>query len=727
MTFLQPLFLAGLLGALVPIVIHLIHRRRPRKQPFPAIELVISSVKRVERRWRLRRILLLASRVLLIAAFAIAASRPLWSPDTTGERVPTGPVRWAIVIDTTLSMRAQYDGTTSFARALTEARNRIDALGPEDMAVVVAAASPPRLLVRRPTADQAILLDALDDLEAGFMPGDLSEAVSTAVQALGRQGASEETAPGKDENAGFSARVVILSDLAQSSFNSAAELTVPGTSETAVLEVVDVLDEVPAEKRVNRAITELDAVQVPGQAPRTVEVRARVQSFDRTGSERAATPIDITLTEDGRDLIAGSVDIVAGTIVDKPIRHSFPSAGAHPVEVSIETDGLAEDDRRFAKVDVRQQVRTLVVDGAPSGVPKDDEIYYLERALLAGTSDHPPPQIIGADELGRADFAAYDVVILAGVDVFNRQDGARLLKFVEAGGGLLVTASATLDIELYNAELGRGLPRLLRGLKRVEGFDTVGGREPIALAEPSIDDPITQPFSGEAMGGLLSTRSTGYWLLQPATEPKMDVHLRFEDGQPALVSRTFGSGRVAFLTTSIDRDLTDLPIQPAFVPVVRRLVLFLGGALEMPDERRTLVGQPRVILVPDGVHRLVVEAPDGRRSDWGRSEMDEGRVTYDRTQRPGHYRVLASFAGALEPLPSEHFSVNVDSRESDLKPLSVAEAQAVLRGEATDPSRSTKPVVTALRQSVDPESIAWFLLLAMALAFVAESLLSMRR
>ena len=142
MSFLQPLFLLGLLGATVPLIIHLIHRRRPRRQPFAAIELVIKSVQRVQRRWRLRRFLLLLCRVMLLAALAVAAARPIWGADAARTVQRSGPERLAIIIDATLSMRAEYDGVTSFSRATTMARNLIDRLGPEDMATLIAAGAP---------------------------------------------------------------------------------------------------------------------------------------------------------------------------------------------------------------------------------------------------------------------------------------------------------------------------------------------------------------------------------------------------------------------------------------------------------------------------------------------------------------------------------------------------------------------------------------------------------
>ena len=169
MSFLNPLMLLGLLAAAVPIVIHLIHKRRPRPQYFGAIELVLRSVERVERRWRLRRLLLLLSRVALLAMLALAAAGPLLGREAERGTSSAGPERLAIVLDGSLSMRARYGGTSSFARALTAARNLVDRMGPEDQAVVVLAGRPNRLLVDRPTPDRGQLLRILDSLEPGHL------------------------------------------------------------------------------------------------------------------------------------------------------------------------------------------------------------------------------------------------------------------------------------------------------------------------------------------------------------------------------------------------------------------------------------------------------------------------------------------------------------------------------------------------------------------------------
>ena len=50
LTFLNPAFLWGALAASVPVIIHLINRRRARVVPFPTVKFVLRSERRVARK-----------------------------------------------------------------------------------------------------------------------------------------------------------------------------------------------------------------------------------------------------------------------------------------------------------------------------------------------------------------------------------------------------------------------------------------------------------------------------------------------------------------------------------------------------------------------------------------------------------------------------------------------------------------------------------------------------
>lgn len=77
MSFLQPILLVGLPLALLPVVIHLINQHRHRTVRWAAMMFLLDAKKMTKGLARLRQILILAMRVLAVAALVFAASRPL--------------------------------------------------------------------------------------------------------------------------------------------------------------------------------------------------------------------------------------------------------------------------------------------------------------------------------------------------------------------------------------------------------------------------------------------------------------------------------------------------------------------------------------------------------------------------------------------------------------------------------------------------------------------------
>ena len=104
---LNPLMLLGLLGLSVPILIHLINRRRMKPRPLATLEFldqqdVANAFAPVPRDW-----LQLLLRLLLLALFVLLMAR------MTGPSPVVGPRAVAIVMDNSMSMkRLCPDGKT---------------------------------------------------------------------------------------------------------------------------------------------------------------------------------------------------------------------------------------------------------------------------------------------------------------------------------------------------------------------------------------------------------------------------------------------------------------------------------------------------------------------------------------------------------------------------------------------------------------------------------------
>lgn len=77
MSFLQPWLLVGLPLISLPIIIHLVNQRRYQTLPWGAMQFLLSASRMSRGYARLRRWLILAMRVLAVAALVLAVSRPL--------------------------------------------------------------------------------------------------------------------------------------------------------------------------------------------------------------------------------------------------------------------------------------------------------------------------------------------------------------------------------------------------------------------------------------------------------------------------------------------------------------------------------------------------------------------------------------------------------------------------------------------------------------------------
>ena len=81
MSFVNPLLLAGTSLVAIPIVLHLMMRRKPRHFEFPAIRFLQKRHDVNQRRLRLRHLVLLALRALAILLLAAALARLIAAPD----------------------------------------------------------------------------------------------------------------------------------------------------------------------------------------------------------------------------------------------------------------------------------------------------------------------------------------------------------------------------------------------------------------------------------------------------------------------------------------------------------------------------------------------------------------------------------------------------------------------------------------------------------------------
>src|SRR6185369_16962104 len=133
MSFLTPLFLAGLGAIAIPVLIHLIQRERKRVVEFPSLMFVRRIPYQSVRRRRIRHWALLLMRAAAIVLIVAAFARPFLHQGTVAAAVGGGAREVVILLDQSASMGYGDHWT----RAKDAARSTVRGIGANDRATLV--------------------------------------------------------------------------------------------------------------------------------------------------------------------------------------------------------------------------------------------------------------------------------------------------------------------------------------------------------------------------------------------------------------------------------------------------------------------------------------------------------------------------------------------------------------------------------------------------------------
>jgi VWA domain-containing protein/aerotolerance regulator-like protein len=670
LTFLVPAFLAGLAALLIPLVVHLRQREWERPRRFPSLMFLRRIPIRTTQRRRITDWLLLLLRAAVFALLVAAFARPFFRQSST--TAATAPARSVVLLlDRSMSMSHRE----VWPAALDSARRIAAEQRPQDKVAVVLFDEEAE--VAQPlTADRGAVLAAIGAARTTARATRYAAALRAARQVLA-------TAPGTP------GAIVVVTDLQRSGLAGLAGLELP-----ADVEVRPVL--VKPTTRANAAVVSADVQRVANGERSQLLVAARVISWEHaagSGQQR----VRLSLSVNGR--AAGSREVTLPP--DGPVTATFDpvplAAGRARAELSLTPDLLVADDQFRFVVPAEQALRVLLI--APAGA-RADETLFLERAL--GIGREPRFALERRANLDARALKGAAVVLLLDTPIPGGSTGVALTQWAQDGGGLLIAAGQRLAARTASNPL---LPGSLRG-----SIDRMGDRGG-SFGEVSLDHPVFAPFR-EGGGAVLSAAR---FLRYPRIEPGRgaEVLARFDDGMPALIERAQGAGRLLLLAVPLDGLTGDFPLQPAYLPFLRRLVVHAAGHRVSPLWRTT--GETGI--VPSGVGDPVVATPGGALL---RPASDSGPCTMVLTEA-GFYEMYSGRA-AGEPL--EIVAANPPAAESDLTPADPRELLlGVKRGDSTA-AATLAPAAPAEREG---RQRLWRILLILAgVLLLAETIVANR-
>lgn len=687
MWFVHPGILAATAAiALLPVVIHLINRRRHRRTPWAATQFLLLAHRRSQRRIRLDHWLLLVLRTIALVVLGVTIARPYLASSASAVSPVSRAVDHAIILDNSLSMQARReDGTTSFDAAKRAVRRILSDAQPQDRVVFATAAIPARRLTDRPTRDTAGVAALVDAAAVTYEQLDLTGATTQILDAFSRVPAAQ------------GGRVLyFVTDLA-------GELPASVDQSVARLKAnrVVIVNVGPA-ARENVAVSDLrfESPITGGKIP--APIRYRVTNH----GAGEATNIRARISIDGRSVHESVVpNLAAGQFVDERFELTFGSAGPHLVTAGLvqpENDVLSADDETHRAVDVLDSLRVLLIESNHYAAASEQDLFFLRVALKSrndGTGDRAILiRTISPAELDSEILGGHHVIFWGGSPRLSVRNAARLKKFVNEGGGLFLALGASFDrgsdplmnqgtsgpaqaeskVEESAASAGWAefLPEFEIGAQIRFEDDEVGN---IHFETPDPGQHVFSDFIGREGGGLTRATVRCLWPLIPvsgdvptgasgtagssgllAGASSAEVLLRYSNGLPAILSRRIGAGRVMVMTTGLTMSETSLPSRPDFVPFVLNLA---AHAIGDSGERLNIeTGEAFVLSMGGDVAASAsVIRPDGAVVDVAMEAMGSSlAVVYRDTERPGAYRMRS---GDRE----QWFGVNIRSGESNLR------------------------------------------------------------
>jgi hypothetical protein len=619
--FLNSTILLAGLAALIPLAIHLFSRRRVKVIEFSSLRHLKEMEKRQLRRLKIRQWLLLVLRMLIVLVAVLAFARPTAREGGAGSHAAVSAV---ILLDNSASMnRSVADGdlfeltrrrTTqlleTFSQSDEVALIELDQVSDESSAGLASASA---ALVR------------LNSMSVGSGPAQLEQGLESAVELLT---ASDN----------FNREVYLIGDRQRASL--------PESDPLRDTDIPLYLVDIPIEENDNLGLVAVDfggQLIWPGH---DFDLVATVRNYGRRDSDDRIASLYL----DGRRVAQADVSVVAGGEAGVRFTQAVAGTGFHSGYVELTDDHFSGDNRYYFSFRIPDQSNLLIIDADP--IASLLALALVPDQTLTG---YWSVKQASPESLSGVNFLSYDVIILAGAPTLSETQVRRLQAFVRRGGALAITYGARTDIDYFNRTWS-DLTGVRYQSAAPQNFTRAGY---YSFDQIDLNHPIFQPFGFDQNE---QPEIKFYALPRHAAAESADVLMTFTGGQPALVEHKFGRGKVITFCGPMSPEYSDLASHGFFVPLVSRLVEYLGADLTSL-ETRLFAGQAvtRALMVPETVgYQVDLVLPDQSRIRVAPEEDNGSLVVRTATPQAGIYSLAA---GGRE---LDRWAVNINPAECDL-------------------------------------------------------------
>ena len=664
MGLLAPWFLAGALAVGVPLYLHLLRRHTSTPQQFSSLMFVEPRTQSSIRHRRLRYLVLLTLRLLVLLLLVLAFANPYIKRATVSA---SGEKLLVIAVDNSLSMRAG----SRLDDAKREAVSLLASRSPAQRAQVLAFGSQVQVMTQ-PIIDPAGLRNAVESIQ----PGDSRGSYGALAGALRSIAQSVQTP----------IELHVFSDMQRTNMPSSfSEMAMPAN-------VSLVLHPVAKDAVANWTV---ESVNAPAQVwdPKKARVEAVVAGFGTAAATRT-----VSLVINGKTVATKQASVPANGRASVEFDSLDVPYGFSRCAVKIDSaDAMPADDQYMFSVRRSDPQRVLFVHEANDSRSP----LYFGAALGSSAQSAFVMETVPGSQVQGTDPTKYAFVVISDSSL---PEGAQnvLMRYVRAGGNLLIATGTTMARLSTVPVFGNSITGSHYYSRDGAGFASVS----------DTDTSYAPVGKADQWGGV----KFYYAVAIDPTGAHVIAHLT--DQTPLVLEKQIGEGRVIVFASGFDNLTNDLPLHPMFVPFIQETAGDLSGlqqreGMALVDsymQLRTAKEQAVSVDVtdPEGKHPLSIQqaatAQSIQLTDAGFYEL---RLANGRQDMVG---------------------VNADRRESDLAPMA-DDVMSLWTGKSPSGTQSAASGGSSADDSAPektPYSIAWYVLLALAAAALAESVLASR-
>jgi len=662
---LAPWFLAGALAIGVPLYLHLLRRHTSTPQQFSSLMFVEPRTQSSIHHRRLRYLALLALRLLVLLLLVLAFANPYIKRATVSA---SGPKLLVVAVDNSFSMRAG----TRLDDAKRQAESFLDSRNPAERAQVLAFGSQVQVM-SQPVIDPATLRNAVEVIQPGDSRGSFG-ALAGAMRSI-------------SETVQTPVELHVFSDMQRSNMPpSFSEMAMPANVSLVLHPVVKAA--VP-----NWTVESVDA---PAQVwdPKKARVEATVAGFDTPAATRT-----VSLVVNGKTVSSKQANVPTNGRASVEFDALDVPYGFSRCEVKIDSaDTLSADDQYFFSVQRSDPQRVLFVhDADDSRSP-----LYFGDALGSSEQSAFAMETVPASQVQGTDPTKYAFVVLS--DVSSLPEGAQnvLTRYVRAGGNLLIAAGTSMARLSTVPVFGNAITGSHYYSRDGAGFATVS----------DTDTSFTPVGNAAEWGGV----KFYYAVSVDPTGAQVIAHLG--DQTPLLLEKQIGEGRVIVFASGFDNLTNDLPLHPLFVPFVQETAGNLSG-LQQREGMALVDSYMQLRTAKEQAVSVEVIDPQGKRP----LSINQATAAQSFQLTDAGFYELRLANGRQDVV-----GVNADRRESDLAVMP-DDVMALWTGRQTNAQSASAANGSQTEDSAperQPYSLAWYVLVALLAAALAESVLASR-